>query len=87
VGYGYDSIEAHLLAAIGVSAAGEGLAAGEALARRQQALEAIDRRGIIATPQNSSINELVTEAARLSIGAQGRPAAIDYGGVPSVRLG
>ena len=39
-----------------------------------------------ATPANSYINELVTEAARLSIGQNGRHVAIDYGGTPTVRL-
>ena len=38
----------------------------------RQVLEEIDRRGILATPANSSINELVVEAARLSI-VHGRP--------------
>jgi hypothetical protein len=50
-------------------------------------LAEIDGRGIIATPANSSINELVMEAARLSITAGGRRALIDYSGVPSARLG
>ena len=86
VGYGYDSIEASVLAARGVNAAGQGATGADAAARRQAALEEIDRRGIIATPANSSINELVMEAARLSIAAGGRRATIDYGGVPSVRL-
>jgi hypothetical protein len=63
-------------------------AAGPAdLPRRQAVLEEIDQRGIIATPANSSINELVMEAARLSITAGGRRALIDYSGTPSVRLG
>jgi predicted dehydrogenase len=86
VGYGYDSVEANVLAALRVNAAGEGLQPDQAIARRQQALEDIDRRGIIATPANSFINELVTEAARLSITHAGRHAVIDYGGTPQVRL-
>jgi predicted dehydrogenase len=86
VGYGYDSIEASVLAAIRVNAPAEGASGDAALARRRQVLEEIDRRGIIATPANSSINELVTEAARLSIAAAGRTATIDYAGEPSVRL-
>jgi predicted dehydrogenase len=87
VGYGYDSIEALVLAARRVNAAGDGLPAADALARRQEVLETIDRRGILATPGNSYINELVTEAARRSITAAGRPATIDYAAVPAVRLG
>lgn len=84
VGYGYDSIEANVLAAQRVNAAGQGCAPEQALARQQQVLAEIDRRGIIATPANSSINELVTEAARLSITAGGRHATIGYEGTPSV---
>jgi predicted dehydrogenase len=86
VGYGYDSVEANLLAALRVNAAGEGKTAAEALRSRRELLDQIDRRGIIATPANSFINELVTEAARLSIGRSGRQETIDYSGTPGVRL-
>jgi predicted dehydrogenase len=79
VGYGYDSVEASVLSAIDVNAAGE-------LADRQSVLKQIDDRGIVATPQNSSINELVTEAVRLSILNDGQPAVIDYGAKPGARL-
>jgi len=77
VGYGYDSIEALVEAAVDVNAAEP--------ARRGDVLDAIDRRGIVATPANSSINELVVEAARQSILAGGRPFAIDYQPSPKVR--
>ena len=80
VGYGYDSVEGNLLSAIAVNAAGDDLAA------RQSVLKQIDDRGIVATPANSSINELVTEAVRLSILADGQPAVIDYGDNPGARL-
>jgi predicted dehydrogenase len=86
VGYGYDSIEAIVQSAKRVNAAAVGFTGDEALARRQQILREIDDRGILATPANSFINELVTEAARLSIAAEGAAAVIDYGGTPSVRL-
>ncbi len=86
VGYGYDSIEAIVEAAISVNAAGSQVATSGALAKRQEAIEEIDRRGIIATPANSYINELVVEAARLSIVNNGRHAAIDYEPTPGVRL-
>jgi len=46
----------------------------------------IDARGILATPANSYINELVTEAARLSIAQDGLPATINYKPTPRVRL-
>ena len=77
VGYGYDSIEAIVEAAIHVRAAGTGLSESDALARRQEAIKEIDRRGILATPANSFINELVVEAARMSITHDGRQVAID----------
>jgi hypothetical protein len=85
VGYGYDSVEANVLAALRVNAAAAGLDAPAALSKRRDVLQEIDCRGIIATPANSSINELVTEAARLSIAQHGRQIAIDYAGVPAVR--
>ncbi len=85
VGYGYDSIEALLGAAMRVNAAAEGLSGDEAIRRRRQVIEEIDRRGILATPANSSINELVTEAARLSIAHDGKHVAIDYAPSPRVR--
>ncbi len=86
VGYGYDSVEAIALAAQRVNAAGAGLEGEAGVAARQMVLDEIDRRGILATPANSAINELVTEAARLSITAGGRYAAIEYEPEPRVRL-
>jgi predicted dehydrogenase len=85
VGYGYDSIEALVEAAARVNSADEGVKGEQRLEQRRRTLEDIDRRGILATPANSSINELVTEAARLSIAHDGRHVAIDYGQSPSVR--
>jgi hypothetical protein len=80
VGYGFESIEAIVLAAMRVNAA------GEALSARQEVLSEIDARGILATPANSFINELVTEAARLSIARDGPAAVIEYEPTPKVRL-
>lgn len=71
VGYGYESVEANVLMAAQVAAIDD-------LAQRQQRLQQIDDKGLIATPANSSVNELVTEAARLSIADGGRPVKIDY---------
>ena len=85
VGYGYDSIEASVLAVNEIVAKTHGLSESAALAKRRNLLKAIDDQGIIATPANSFINELVTEAARMSIASAGRPVAIDYGDRPSVR--
>jgi predicted dehydrogenase len=85
VGYGYDSIEAIVEAARRVNAAAAGLEGDAALQARQTILHEIDQRGILATPANSFINELVTEAARMSIAADGRWVQILYEPQPHVR--
>ncbi len=79
VGYGYDSIEALVGAARAVQRAGQGLAPAEALAARQAVSASIDGKGLLATPANSSVNELVVEAARRSILADGTPVRIGQG--------
>jgi hypothetical protein len=90
VGYGFDSIEAIVESTRRVEAAGEAVAGrgdAAALAERRAAILQIDEAGIIATPANSSVNELVVEAARMSITADGRPAAISRDGTgPRVHL-
>lgn len=53
---------------------------------RHQAREAADKKGLIATPENSYINELVHEAARLSILNDGDMVLIEYEPEPRVRL-
>lgn len=80
VGYGHDSIEANVHAAARIEAE-----AGGELAKRQAMIRAIDERGILATPRNSYINELVVEAARLSITNDGARVKIEYGAKPGVR--
>ena len=86
VGYGFESIEAIALSALRINRATRDLADQEALSKRQELLAEIDARGILATPANSYINELVTEAARLSIAREGMPAVIEYEPEPRVRL-
>jgi len=86
VGYGFESIEAITLAAIRANQAAQDLPDDQALAARQKVLQEIDDRGIVATPANSAINELVTEAARLSIARDGAAAVIEYEPEPKVRL-
>ncbi len=78
VGYGYRSIEWLVRAAQRVEAAGDDLAA------RQAVLQEINDEGVLATPGNSSYNELVIEAGRLSITHDGRPVTITYGERPGV---
>jgi hypothetical protein len=53
---------------------------------RLKAREAANLKGLMATPENSYINELVHEAARLSILNQGDMALIAYEPEPGVRL-
>lgn len=72
VGYGYDSIEGNVRAAARVAAEPD-------VAKRQTILREIDAKGLIATPANSAYNELVTEAARLSITNKGKNVRIHYG--------
>ena len=58
----------------------------ESLKRRQQIIKEVDKKGIIATPGNSYINELVVEAARISILNDGEMVSIEYGSNPHVKL-
>jgi predicted dehydrogenase len=80
VGYGYRSIEWLVRACHRVEEAGDDPRA------RQAVLKEIDREGVLATPANSSYNELVIEAGRLSILNGGRPVVIEYGAAPRVRF-
>jgi hypothetical protein len=49
-------------------------------------IDLYDQEGIMATPKNSSYNELVIEAGRLSITNGGREAVIEYGENPRAAL-
>ncbi|HOW64554.1 MAG TPA: Gfo/Idh/MocA family oxidoreductase [Candidatus Paceibacterota bacterium] len=86
VGYGFESIAAHLEAMQQLETATAGMPENTALARRRELLAAIDRHGLLATPANSSINELVVEAARLSILNDGAWVDIRYEPTPHVAL-
>jgi hypothetical protein len=57
-----------------------------AYAVRVDARNEASRKGLMATPENSYINELVHEAARLSILNDGDMVLIEYEPEPSVRL-
>ncbi len=78
VGYGYRSIEGLVLGIHRVD--------DEALEQRQKTIKMIDEEGILATPANSSFNELVVEAGRMSIMNDGREVEIDYGNKPKVHF-
>ena len=80
-GYGHRSVEHIINTILRVEAD-----AGDDLKKRQKLLAGIDQAGIVATPANSSYNELVVEAARLSLGSAGREAMIEYGRNPRVYL-
>ena len=79
VGYGYRSIE-FIIKNIRKAIEGScGLDEKKSLAFRQNLIKKFDEDGIMATPANSSYNELVTEAGRLSILNGGRAVEINYG--------
>jgi predicted dehydrogenase len=85
VGYGFDSVAATINSACRVEAE---VADGkeDPLAIRKRHIAAANEKGLIATPKNSAVNELVQEAARLSILNGGDIAIIEYGDRPKVRL-
>jgi len=84
VGYGYDSIAAIIGTMTRIEAETAGLEEKRGLERRQELIREVDERGIIATPANSFTNELVVEAARLSITRDGQPVRILYGDRPHI---
>jgi D-galacturonate reductase len=78
VGYGYRSI-AFIIKNICKSL-------GLELDERQKLLKQFDDDGVMATPKNSSYNELVMEAGRLSILNNGKEVEISYGKNAGVKL-
>jgi D-galacturonate reductase len=82
VGYGYRSIDFIVRTVQRVEEACAGLPDEQGRARRREVLREVDQAGVVATPANSSYNELVIEAGRLSICNGGREARIDYTSTP-----
>jgi predicted dehydrogenase len=78
VGYGYDSIAANLQTMQRIETT------CDSLADRRKIIHEVDAAGIIATPANSFINELVVEAARQSITNDGARVNIVYGANPHI---
>jgi hypothetical protein len=78
VGYGYRSIEFIVERARAL--------ADQPLEERRRRLAEWDAAGVMATPANSMYNELVVEAARLSIENGGRQVEIAYQPEPAVRF-
>jgi len=87
MGYGFDSVAATINTIHRMENEFCSLSEDEGLGKRQKFIKDMDAKGIIATPANSSINELVVEAARLSILNDGDAARIIYGADPHVELG
>ena len=87
IGYGPESVSASIQAARRMEELASQYPDEEvAMEVRQSFIEQVDGRGLIATPANSSINELVVEAARMSILADGMPVKIVYEGTPHVEM-
>ena len=86
IGYGFDSIAATINTIHRLENDVAGMDEAPALAKRRAIIQAVDRKGLIATPANSSINELVVEAARTSILHDGDRVRIVYGAKPYVEL-
>ncbi len=84
-GYGYESVAASVTMAWQIENEVRGMSEAESLAKRKKILREVDKKGIIATPANSYINELVIEAARISILGDGLPVSIIYGEKPHVK--
>jgi predicted dehydrogenase len=86
VGYGYDSIAATINTIHRMENEAGDAGEEEAMKRRREIIDEVDKKGLIATPANSYINELVIEAARLSIENGGDIAKIEYGDKPHAKL-
>lgn len=86
IGYGYESVAGITSAIDRLGKETADLPPDAALKRRRELLREVDAQGLIATPANSSINELVVEAARMSILADAAPVRIVYGDQPHVEL-
>ena len=84
IGYGYESVAGITQTIHRLESAAAGLAPDPALAKRREMIHEVDARGLIATPANSYINELVVEAARASILADAAPVRIVYGDHPGI---
>lgn len=84
VGYGFDSVAATINSIHRIEDSVKSLPGKEALDQRRKIIRETDEKGIIATPANSYVNELVVEAARLSITRDGEPVKIIYKEKPHV---
>jgi D-galacturonate reductase len=81
-GYGFDSVAAAINTAQNIENEVAGLDDDRSLKLRRELIKEVDKKGVIATPSNSFINELVVEAARMSILSDGENIRIKYGKNP-----
>ncbi len=86
IGYGVESVQATIKQSVLIEREVADLTEEESLIKRRQRIKEIDAKGLIATPANSFINELVVEAARKSILNDGRSVEIIYGENPTVKF-
>ncbi len=86
VGYGFDSVAASVTTACQIEDSVREMNVTDSLDKRREMIRDVDKKGIIATPANSFINELVVEAARISILTDGTNVDIVYGDKPHVKL-
>lgn len=86
IGYGVDSVSATIIQAHRIENEIYGMDDEKALQKRRKIIKEIDEKGLIATPANSSINELVVEAARKSIVNDGERVKIIYSDDPHIEL-
>jgi hypothetical protein len=86
IGYGCESVAGITRTIYRIENETAGLPPDTALARRRELIREVDAQGLIATPANSSINELVVEAARMSVLRDASPVRILYGDRPHVEL-
>ncbi|MCX5642505.1 MAG: Gfo/Idh/MocA family oxidoreductase [Candidatus Omnitrophica bacterium] len=80
IGYGVDSVSATINTIYRIESEVASMFPEKSLKRRREIISEIDSKGIIATPANSYINELVIEAARKSILNNGKMVEIGCGG-------
>ena len=86
VGYGYESVAGITKTIHRMESETAGMAPKAALEARRQIIRKVDAQGLIATPANSSINELVVEAARTSILQNAARVRIFYGDKPHIEI-
>ena len=86
IGYGVESVQATIKQSVQIESEVANYNEEESLKQRQQIIKNVDKIGLIATPANSYINELVVEAARKSILADGQGVIIEYGDNPTVKF-